>query len=165
MDKKISTTLHKKMNITNYTNPFPLDLSPQTYIYNRYTPQIHGITCTMLLRTNIKYIHKIIKLLSWHNQQRLALWDTQINNIDWDATTQYLSYNDRPKALYMDLVRSNLKNFKVKLLAEKLPTHLILHFHHPTKHSNHLCPRCYTESEDISYIITCTAINTTPALE
>jgi len=48
-----------------------------------------------------------------------------------------------------------LKNFKVKILANELLTHLTKHYRNPTKYKNYLCLRCQIVSEDFSHIITC----------
>src|SRR6185437_15257176 len=61
----------------------------------------------------------------------------------------------KPKALYTNPTLSNIKNFKIKLIAEELPTHLLLHLRNPKKYPNHFCPRCYSISKDYSHLLTC----------
>ena len=148
--------------MTSDTNSIPLDLSSENFLYNKYTPKILNESCTENLKANIKQLHKINSLIYWHNQQRISIWNTQLNNINWNYILEYLTYNDKPKSLSTNPKASNLKNFKVKMLAEELPTDLLLHFRNPKKYKNHLCPRCYAESEDIAHLLSCIANNHNP---
>lgn len=115
------------------------------------------IPCIQPIKTILKQIHQITNDLTWHNQQRISLWEQYLTyiQIQWDYTLDTLSYNDKPKGLYTNPSTSNLKNFKIKLLAEELPTHLLLHLRNQSKYPNHLCPRCYSASEDIVHLLTC----------
>src|SRR5260364_78426 len=89
------------------------------------------------------------------SQNRIKLWQCKLTDIDWDTTLTTISFKDKPKALYTSPALSNLKNFKVKLLAEELLTFLLLHFRNPTTYPNYLCPRCYSAPEDYTHLLTC----------
>jgi hypothetical protein len=157
IDREITITLNKDLTIDNPPPPFPLDLTPHKFIYNRFTPLLMDIPCIQPIKTILKQIHHITNNLKWHNQQRISLWDQYLTNgkIQWDHTLDTLSYNDKPKGLYTDPSASNLKNFKIKLLAEELPTHLLLHLRNQSKYPNYLCPRCYSAPEDVPHLLTC----------
>jgi len=155
-DRELNISFDKEMKIEDPNTPFLLNLTPHNFLHNRYTPLLNSIPTQQLLKTTLKQIHKITNLLRWQNQHRISLWKNRLPDIDWDATLSTLSYNDKPKALYTDPNKSNLKNFKVKLIAEELPTFLLLHFRNPIKYLNHLCPRCYSAPEDYAHLLTCT---------
>lgn len=154
-DRELNIFFDKGIKIENPNTPFLLNLTPHNFLHNRYTPLLNSIPTQQLLKTTLKQIHKITNLLRWQNQHRISLWKNRLPDIDWDATLSTLSYNDKPKALYTDPNRSNLKNFKVKLIAKELLTFLLLHFRNPIKYPNYLCPRCYSAPEDYAHLLTC----------
>ena len=135
IDRKITITVDEDLTINNPPPAFPLDLTPHKFVYNRFTPLLINIPCIQPIKTVLKQIH-------------------QITN-DLNSTLDNLSYNDKPKGLYTNPSASNLKNFKIKLISEELPTCLLLHLRNQSKYPNHLCPRCYTTSEDITHLLTC----------
>jgi len=157
IDRKITITVDEDLTINNPPPAFPLDLTPHKFVYNRFTPLLINIPCIQPIKTVLKQIHQITNDLRWHNQQRISLWERYLTfiNIHWDSTLDNLSYNDKPKGLYTNPSASNLKNFKIKLISEELPTCLLLHLRNQSKYPNHLCPRCYTTSEDITHLLTC----------
>ena len=111
-----------------------MQLLAQNY-YKIYTPNYESAVL-VLLTTN----------LSWHILQ---------NNIDWSSTIKYISYGEKPLALSTDPLSSAIKNFKIKLLSEELPTYLLLHWRNAKKYPNYLCPRCLSAPEDITYLLIC----------
>jgi hypothetical protein len=155
-DQTITITLDKEIQIQETQhNIFALDSEPQKFLYNRFIPKLLGSPCTYLLRTTLKQVHQITNRLAWFNQQRIFLWHLSQNNINWALTLQYISYGEKPLALTTSPSSSAIKNFKIKLLSEELPTYLLLHWRNATKYPNHLCPRCYNASENITHLLTC----------
>ena len=67
----------------------------------------------------------------------------------------YLTYSKKLLSLYTNPSTSALKNFKIKLIADELPTALTLYQRNPTYHNNYLCSRCYSSPETIAYLLTC----------
>ena len=67
----------------------------------------------------------------------------------------YISFKERPLSLSTNPNFSKLKNFKVKLLANELPTYSTLHSRNPTKYNNYLCSRCLSSPEDNAHLISC----------
>jgi len=109
------------------------------------------------MKDNLRLIHNNTNYTYWRNQQRNLLWNEYLGNINWNNTITYLSFEDKPQTLSTNPASSNLKNFKVKLIAKEIPTHLILHFRDPKKNPSHLCTRCYSASEDVAHLLTCLA--------
>jgi len=154
-DRKLDISFDKEKKTVDSKPPFSLNLAPHNFLYNRYTPLINSIPIAPSLKLVIKHSLQITNLLKWYNQDRIKLWQHKLTDIDWDATLATISFKDKPKALYTCPTLSNLKNFKVKLLAEELPTFLLLHFRNPTTYPNYLCPRCYSAPEDYAHLLTC----------
>ena len=67
----------------------------------------------------------------------------------------YLSHSERPLSLYTNPSTSALKNFKIKLIADELPTALTLYQRNPICYNNYLCARCYSSPETIAHLLTC----------
>src|SRR6185312_14800159 len=155
MERKREISYNPNLKISDPSPPYPLDTIPQDFLYNRFSTLINDIPTIYPIKTLLKRIHQITNDISWHNQQRIQLWESYLKDIDWDITLETLIFNDKPKALYTNPTLSNIKNFKIKLIAEELPTHLLLHLRNPKKYPNHFCPRCYSTSEDYSHLITC----------
>src|SRR6185437_8736353 len=133
LDRTIRISFDKDLKQGNPSLLTHLDITPHNFLYNRFTPLLLETPIPYQINQTLRETTTAINNLRWHNQQRISLWSRRFNNINWDMTLEYLSYNDAPKALYTHPSLSNLKNFKVKLLAEELPTHLILHFRNPKK--------------------------------
>lgn len=155
LDRKLSITFNRSLKVHSTLNPTILDITPYRFLHNKYTTLLLHTPVPIQTNALLKQTFTIINNLRWHNQQRITLWDQILNNINWDMSQQYLSYNDKPKALYTHPSLSNLKNFKVKLIAEELPTQLLLHLRNLHKNPNHLCPRCQAAPEDIIHTLTC----------
>ena len=109
------------------------------------------------MKDNLRLIHDSNNYTYWRNQQRISLWNDLLGNINWNNTMTYLSVEDKPQALSTNPASSNLKNFKIKLIADEIPTHLTLHLRNQKKNPSHLCPRCYSASEDVAHLLTCLA--------
>jgi hypothetical protein len=127
-NRKLNITLDENIKIKETTGIiFPLDPAPQHFLYNRFVPRLLNKPCGYLLKTTLKHIHQITNRLSWFGQQRISGWHTSQNNIDWTSTLKYISFEEKPLALNTDPSSSAIKNFKIKLLSEELPTYLLLH--------------------------------------
>ncbi|CAG8827882.1 42470_t:CDS:2, partial [Gigaspora margarita] len=61
------------------------------------------------------------------HQKRIRAINCSNQSILWNAILKYISWGDAPLSLRTDPTESNIKNFKIKILANKLPTFLILH--------------------------------------
>ena len=55
--------------------------------------------------------------------------------------------------LYTNPVLLKQKNFKVKVIANELLIHLILHYRKPAIYKNYLCSRCYRVPESIIHML------------
>ena len=60
-----------------------------------------------------------------------------------------------PLSLHTNPTELSIKNFKIKLISEELPIHLLLHWQNAKKHPNYFCPRCLRELEDIAHLLIC----------
>ena len=105
-------------------NLFELNITPQKFLFNRFIPSLLSFPCTYHLRTILKDNFKIINSLTWANQNRIKNWTNNIRDIKWPCTLKYISFEEKPLSLQTNINFSNLKNFKVKLLADELPNHL-----------------------------------------
>src|SRR6185312_3371541 len=122
MERKIEISHNPDLKISDPSSPYPLDTIPQDFLYNRFSTLINDIPTIYPIKILLKRIHQITNDISWHNQQRIQLWESHLKDIDWDITLETLIFNDKPKALYTNPTLSNIKNFKIKLIAEELPT-------------------------------------------
>jgi len=154
-DRKVTIKLDSELNIQKPSTIHNLDINPKHFVYNTFTMELLNNPCILQTKLVLKNINRITNLLRWFNQQRIHLWESYMGNIQWNLVLKYISYADKPAALYTHPSLSQIKNFKVKMIAEELPTHLILHYRNPNKNPNYLCPRCYVEPEDIVHIFTC----------
>src|SRR6185295_8586920 len=112
----LTITLDRELQIKEaQDNIFPLNLTPQKFLYNRFVLKLLDNLCTYLPKTTIKQIHQITNRMAWFNQQQISYWHTIQNNINWSLTLQYISHEEKPLALVTDPSSSALKNFKIKL--------------------------------------------------
>src|SRR6185437_7064095 len=141
----IQTTLRLDKEVKNARPPdqnIAIDLISHKFLINNYVPAIQSTPCLYHLKTTIKVITKIINHLNWKKQNRIQDWTNTFSDIQINLTLNYLSFEEKPLSLHTNPTYSKLKSFKVKLLANNLPTYLILHHRNPTKYPNYLCPRC-----------------------
>src|SRR5439155_15703215 len=105
------------------------------------------------IRKQYKQIIAATNGIWWHNQNR-NIQQEKIVSVNWKLTLKYSMIDDPPTTLYTNPKNSKIKNFKIKILADKLPNHLKLHYRNPKKY-NHICPRCGIESETTVHLLTC----------
>ena len=67
----------------------------------------------------------------------------------------YLSHGERPLSLCTNPSTSALKNFKIKLIADELPTTFTLYQQNLIRYNNYLCARYYSSPETIAHLLTC----------
>ena len=132
-----------------------LEITPYKHLYNRYIPCLLSTLCVYNTRIILKHLLRITNSTIWVKQNRIQLWAQRFKDICWTSTLNYLSFNEWPLSLHTNLLFSKLKNFKVKIIAGELPTHLILHQRNLSKYENYLYARCTSSPETIAHLLTC----------
>jgi len=140
-------------------NFMTLDIIPHQLLFNKYTPNLLNTPCPHTLKTILKDIIEINNHALWTNQNRISYWINRYPNIQIRLTLDYLSFEERPLSLSTNPTFSQLKNFKVKLLTNELPTFKTLHERSPFKYQDYRCPRCLSSEETIAHLISCTSNN------
>src|SRR5260363_272974 len=62
-DRKLNISFDKDKKTLDPNSPFPLDLLPHNFLYNRYTPLLNSIPIAQQLKSTLKHIHHITNLL------------------------------------------------------------------------------------------------------
>src|SRR6185312_1065166 len=118
-------------------------------------PCLKSVLCIYQLKKVTKNILAIVNHLKWTNQNHIKQWTNLFDDIQIKLTLKYLSLEDKPLFLSTNPLVSRIKNFKVKLIADDLPTHLTLYDRNPQKHPYYTCPRCYAVPKDTAHLLTC----------
>src|SRR5260364_72152 len=136
-----------------------LNIISHQLLFNTYIPNFLHTPCPHTLKTILKDIIEINNHTLWTNQNRIRYWINQYPDIQIRLTLDYLSFEERPLSLSTNPSFSQLKNFKVKLLTNELPTFKTLYERSPSKYQDYCYPRCLSSEETIAHFITCISNN------
>src|SRR6185312_4398978 len=124
MNLHVTVRLDKDLCHSNKPDEiFNTDIIPQRFLVNRSIPCLKSVPCIYQLKKVTKNILAIANHLKWTNQNRIKQWTNLFDDIQIKLTLKYLSLEDKPLSLSTNPLVSRIKNFKVKLIADDLPTH------------------------------------------
>src|SRR6185312_11075595 len=94
-ERELEILLDPDFKISDLLPPYPLDITPQDFLYNHFMTLINDVPTIYLIKTLLKHIHQITNDILWHNQQRIQLWESNLKDIDWNITLETLIFNNK----------------------------------------------------------------------
>lgn len=146
----------RKLNVhidTPTTTPKDMDyqiiskIHPEKIIPNKFTLTVKGSLTIYSVNHTLKHIIQAKNNLRWFNQNRIQEYKKKHIDINWALMMKLLSWGPCPLFLHTDPTESSIKNFKIKIINDKVPTNLTLHYRNPKNYLYYLHGRCKTEKE------------------